>query len=223
MKPDLSTEAKCRELLDRYPDNDYLKERLADILRSQGQEDQADAIMSAIIPGNTIKYGRGLLRYDEAIRRNPLDAVTLLNRVIWHHWHGVWEKARADFDRAIEIEPTIAYAFCSRASLSATCPDDRFRDGPKALENAVTALKLAEEHGELIGDWRQRQYLQVLAAAHAENGSFQEAIKVQTEALDLSITKSSRHEITEILVVYQDRTPYRSKSGLIRCGFNKPT
>jgi hypothetical protein len=42
---DLTTEAKCRELLDRYPDNLFVKDRLASLLRSQGRNDEAPELL----------------------------------------------------------------------------------------------------------------------------------------------------------------------------------
>src|SRR5262249_59705135 len=41
---DLSTEEKCRDLLARYPDNSVLKDRLAEILRSQRREEEATGL-----------------------------------------------------------------------------------------------------------------------------------------------------------------------------------
>jgi tetratricopeptide (TPR) repeat protein len=152
--PDLSTEAKCRELLDRYPDNLFVKDRLASILRSQGRNDEA----TELLPGepSDSKYYFGLLRYDERILQHPEDSVAYLNRGIWHHWNRSFDKALMDFDTSILINPTIAYAFCARASLRATCPDETFRNGHMALAYARTALNLAEQAGQLIGDWRHR-------------------------------------------------------------------
>jgi hypothetical protein len=44
--PDLTTEAKCRELLDRYPDNLFVKDQLASLLRSQRRNDEASCSFS---------------------------------------------------------------------------------------------------------------------------------------------------------------------------------
>jgi hypothetical protein len=44
--PDLTTEAKCRELLERYPENVYVKDRLARHLRSQGRNDDAEDVLA---------------------------------------------------------------------------------------------------------------------------------------------------------------------------------
>jgi tetratricopeptide (TPR) repeat protein len=217
--PDLSTERSCRELLARYPDNSFLKDRLAKILRAEGREEEATTLESDSAWGD-LKYHWGLLGYDERLRNDPSDAVAHLNRGLWHRKRGEWSKALSDYDRSIEIGPGIAHAFCCRACLRATCPDDRFRGGPKAVADALTAMRLAWEQGELIGDWRERMYLQVLAAAHAENGEFDEAVVLQTKALELALTKTTRSRIGEMLAAYRDRRPWRSERGLVSCGFN---
>jgi tetratricopeptide (TPR) repeat protein len=216
--PDLSTEQSCRELLARYPDNSFLKHRLAEILRSQGREEEATALKSDTVWGD-LKYHLGVLGYDERLRDNPSDAVAYLNRGLWLRKHGEWLKASSDYDRSIEIDPHIAHAFCCRACLRATCPDDRFRDGPKAVEDALTAMRLAQEQGKLIGDWRERMYLQVLAAAHAENDEFDEAVALQTKALELALTMTRKVRIAEILAAYHDRKPWRSERGLVSIGY----
>ncbi len=216
--PDLSTEAKCRELLDRYPDNLFVRDRLASILRSQGRNDEASELLPVEPP--YLKYDMGLLTHDERIRQNPKDTVAYLNRGIWHHWNGSFGKALTDFDTSISIDPTIAYAFCARASLRATCPDETFRNGQMALEDARTSLKLAEQAGQLIGDWRHRLYLQVLAAAHAENAEFKQAIVIQTTALELALTNGPRSQISQRLEQYRLGNPIREEGGLVRCGFN---
>jgi tetratricopeptide (TPR) repeat protein len=216
--PDLTTEGKCRELLERYPENAFVKYRLALLLRSQGREKETCEVLP-IGPTHGLKYDMGLLNYDERIRQRLADWVAYLNRGIWHHWHGSYRKALSDFDKAIMINPTVAYAFCCRANLRATCPDEAFREGQMALEDALTAMKLADMAGELIGDWRHRLFLQVLAAAHAEKNDFQRAIPLQTRALDLAITRTAKSEINQRLEQYRLGSPIRNETGLVRCGF----
>ena len=89
-----------------------------------------------------------------------------------------------------------------------------------AVEDARIALKLAEQAGQLIGDWRQRLYLEVLAAAHAENAEFEEAIVFQTKALELALTNGRRSQIGQRLEQYRSGNPIRDKGGLVRSGFN---
>ena len=94
--PDLTTEAKCRELMDRYPDNVFVKFRLASILRYQGRNEEAREVLP-VEPGS-LKYDMGLLTYDERIRQHAQDSVAYLNRGIWHHRHGSFGKALSDFE-----------------------------------------------------------------------------------------------------------------------------
>ena len=219
--PDMSTEAKCRELLDLYPDNVFLRDHLASLLRSQGRSEEASEILP-IEPTHSLKYDMGLLGFDERIRQCPEDAAAYLNRGIWHRWHGSFGEALSDYDTSIMIDPRTAYAFCARAELRAACPDERFRDGQMAVGDARTALELAGESGELIGDWRHRLYLQVLAAAHAENDDFREAIVIQIRALDLAVTNRARSEISLRLEEYRSGNSIWDGYGMLKYGFSPP-
>jgi tetratricopeptide (TPR) repeat protein len=201
--PDLSTEAKCRELLDRYPENVLVRDSLATLLQSQGREEEPSQLLALRDGSRSLKYEMGLLIKHERIRHRPDDPDAYLSRGIWHQGFGSYREALSDLDRAIKLRPTIAYAFCSRADLRATCPDDAIRDGRLAIEDALMAMNLAEQAGELIGDWRQRRYLQVLAAAYATNNQFREAITYQTRALDLALTKPARSKISQRLEQYR--------------------
>ena len=104
--PDLITEAQCRELLDRYPDNLFVKFRLASILRSEGRKYEGSEFRAHEL--SYLKYDLGLLKYDERIRQHPKDSVAYRDRGTWHHWNGSFGKALSDFDASIMIEPTIA-------------------------------------------------------------------------------------------------------------------
>ena len=55
------------------------------------------------------------------------------------------DKAVADYDRALRIDPNCADAYNSLAWLQATCPVARYRDGKKALKNARKACDLRAE------------------------------------------------------------------------------
>jgi tetratricopeptide (TPR) repeat protein len=218
--PDLTSEAKCREFLERYPENVYVKFRLASLLRAQAREEEAGQILALDDAMHSLKYDMGLLNHNESIRHTPNDPVARLNRGIWQHGHGSYEAALSDYDRAILLNPRVAYDFCSRASLRATCPDNAFRDGRLAIDDARVALNLAEQAGELFGDWRHRLYLQVLAAAYAANNQFRRAIALQSRALDLALTKTARSIISKRLEQYRTGNPIRDKTGLVGCGFN---
>jgi tetratricopeptide (TPR) repeat protein len=157
-------------------------------------------------------------QFASAIAKNPQDQRAYLNMGLWWHWKGEYAKALEHYNEAIRLAPTFAYALSARASLRATCPDPTWLDGDTALDDATKAMQYAAEAGDLDGGWKQRQYLQVLAAAHAENGSFPEAIHWQTEALKLAITKAFIRDIRSRLALYETSKPAREKGGLVRAG-----
>jgi tetratricopeptide (TPR) repeat protein len=86
----------------------------------------------------------------------------------------------------------------------ATCPDDRYRDGKRAVELASKALKLKETP----------QTLDNLAAAYAEAGRFQEAIKTQERAIT-KLKQEGREkalpEYEEHLSSYKAGKPWHTK------------
>jgi tetratricopeptide (TPR) repeat protein len=159
--------------------------------------------------------------FERAIANNAEDHRAFCNMGLWWHWMGDYAKALEHYNEAIRLSPTFAYALSDRASLRATCPDATWRNGDAALDDAKKAMEYAAEAGEMDGSWKQRQYLQVLAAAYAECGDFAEAVRCQTAALQLAITKSSAGEIRTRLAGYESGRPTRVDGGLVRTGVSE--
>ena len=112
-----------------------------------------------------------------------------------------YEKAFRDYNEAVRLEPKNSKGYNARAWLWATCPDSRYRDGKKAVESAKQALDL---------DPKSANSMDTLAAAHAENGDFAEAVRWQEKALaDPSVKNNAdfRHR----LELYRDKKPYRQQ------------
>src|SRR6185295_19613766 len=89
-----------------------------------------------------------------------------------------YEKALTDFTEAIRLDPNDPVAYNSRAVLRASCPDEKYRDGTKAIADATKACELT--------DWKDAETLDTLAAAHAEAGDFEIAIEISQQAIDLA-------------------------------------
>ncbi|MDA1017437.1 MAG: tetratricopeptide repeat protein, partial [Planctomycetota bacterium] len=85
-------------------------------------------------------------------------------------------KALDNYRVAVEIDPSFALAWNNRAWLLATTADGSLRNGRQAVEYATKAC-------ELTG-YAKADVLDTLAAAYAENGQFDQAVRRSKEALE---------------------------------------
>jgi tetratricopeptide (TPR) repeat protein len=115
---------------------------------------------------------------------------------------GNYEKGKSDFQQALQLDSAWPGALNSMAWLLATCPDEKFRDGKKAWE-------LAKKAYELKPDWHHQD---TLAAAYAECGDFDEAIRWQKKVVEDSHgTQKEKEERKERLKLYEQHKPFRDK------------
>ena len=106
--------------------------------------------------------------------------------------------------RSAELDPTNVAILNNLAWQLATSPDAALRDGPAALRWARRAVELA---GENPGR------LDTLAAALAENGQFDEALRVAEQGLHLAREQGVETAIPNLqkaLGLYKVGKPYRS-------------
>jgi serine/threonine-protein kinase len=74
------------------------------------------------------------------------------------------------------------------------------RDGVQAVANATRALELTE--------WKFTDWLPILAAAHAETGNFDEAMRWQTRFLEAA-PEAAKAEAQSRLELYRSGQPLR--------------
>jgi Tfp pilus assembly protein PilF len=146
------------------------------------------------------EFDKAIADSDEAIRLDPKHAWAHNNRGNARAAKGDFAKAIADYDEAIRLDPNLAIAYKNRAWIWATCPSKPLRDGKRAIESAVRACELT--------DWKEPTSLGALAAAHAEAGDFDAAVKTQSRAIALIGDFDAR------LKAYRGGERYRSAEGL---------
>lgn len=116
---------------------------------------------------------------------------------------GAYGEAIADYEAAMRVDRDYALAFADLARLQATCPAAEFRNGAKAIKNATKACELT--------NWKSYVYVDTLAAAYAEAGDFDSAVKWQKKAIDLLPEQKSPDCLKDIearLRLYQSDKPY---------------
>ncbi len=147
------------------------------------------------------KYAEAADHFAAAIRLNPgyVKAHYNLGNVFSHL--GNYEAARAQFALAIQLQPGDPNGYNASAMLMATCPEAKFRDGKKAFQFATRACELTK--------WKDPSTLDTLAAAEAEAGDFDAAVKSQQRAIDLLTDERQKANCRSRLVLYRAKKPYR--------------
>ncbi|MFL6519262.1 MAG: tetratricopeptide repeat protein [Chthoniobacterales bacterium] len=112
---------------------------------------------------------------EKALEIDPNDAGTRSNLANTLLQMGRIDEAIAELRRVLALKPDDAEAQKNMAWVLATSPDDRIRDGIKAVELAERANKLTLNRDPIVGT--------TLAAAYAETGRFADAIRTAEAAL----------------------------------------
>ncbi len=146
---------------------------------------------------------KALADYKEAMELAPNDPTTYLYRAQLYLYEQEPEKALADLEELMRRAPAYSGALNDYAWTLCTNPKDSVRNGRKAVEYAKKACHET--------DYKHAPTLDTLAAAHAEAGDWEEAIRWETEALSLA-EKSNPDDVggmKDRLALYRDKKAYR--------------
>ena len=117
---------------------------------------------------------------------------------------GRYEEAMAHFDEAVRLGPDDPIAHSNRATLLATCPEEKYRNGKEALAAATRSCEL--------GGWSHPMLLDPLAAACAEAGDFAAAAAWQEKAISLVPDGVKKDDYRARLALYRAGKPYHGTS-----------
>lgn len=147
------------------------------------------------------EHERAITDYSEAINLDPKSFIPFYNRGISWRETGHYEKAVDDFNEAFKLNPKCERALNNLSWLLATCPNNKVRNGEEALQYAKKACELTQ--------WQEAVTLNTLAAAYAESGQFEQAIKWQRKAIKLTAPGYNKESGLARLQLYQSGYPYR--------------
>lgn len=143
--------------------------------------------------------------YERAIRLNATEPNEYRQRGIAYFAKGNYRAAASDFEKAARLSPSDYDAAQNLAWFQATCPEDSLRNGKEALE---TSLRLCGRT-----HWQDSDAVDTLAAAYAETGDFDNAVKYQTQALNMrGVHAFKRKRMQERLELYRQHKRYRQQS-----------
>ncbi|HUY91442.1 MAG TPA: tetratricopeptide repeat protein [Pirellulales bacterium] len=119
-------------------------------------------------------------------------------------WLGLerYDDAISDLEKGIESSPRQSGFYAVLAWTRAACPDARYRDGAKAVENATKAVELKR--------YPNADREAILAAAYAEAGDFDRAVESQKKAIELAPPNEKSH-FREALELFEQGMPYREQ------------
>ena len=145
---------------------------------------------------------KAIADYTEAIAIDPNDKLVYLYRGNAWNDKGGYGKAIADYTKAIAIDPKSDTAYEQLAWTYATCPDAKYRDGKKAVENANKA--------NVLSGGKNSGCLCTLAAAYAESGDFAKASETQAQAIE-SAHEALKGLYRDYLELYKQGKPYHEQ------------
>jgi|GEM_PF-1156587 len=152
------------------------------------------------------EFDKAIADFTKAIKLDPATPLVCTYRGTAYSAKGDYTKALADFQKGTESHSSFAYS--QLAWLLATCPDAGIRDGSKAADIALKAAELSPD--------KDPELLKVLAAAAAEKGNFDEAVKFETRYMDLASSYDN-----ERLALYKARKPYHEAVNDMRDKLNE--
>lgn len=149
-------------------------------------------------------WGHAIVDYGKAICISPDRAECYYNRGHAYLAKRQYRKARLDFEAALDRGKD-DYIIGSLSKLLATCPDATVRDGRKAVEYALMICELT--------NYMDSQLLDLLAAAYAESGKWDDAVhwakKSLSKAEQLNYDEGYCEGIRMRLELYRLHEPYR--------------
>lgn len=147
-------------------------------------------------------YSAAILEFEAAIRIDPTYAVAYLDRGAAHEALKSFDLAQQDYETACRLDPDAPFGWSRRAWLLAAHPDDTKRNGSNAIGYAKVGCELSR--------WKEPICIASLAAAYAEAGRFDEAVKWQTKALaDVKYCESQGAAGAAVLEQFRQKKPLR--------------
>ncbi len=146
-------------------------------------------------------HAKAIEIYDDILKNDPEDERALTGRGDAKLNSGNHAAAVADYEAALEINDEDDHILNNLAWVLSTSPEDDVRDGKRALELALQAAE--------VTDYKTAHVLSTLAAAYAESGDFENAVKWSEKSIELADEGRQKEDLMEELETLKAGQPIR--------------
>ena len=174
LNPDLPVAIRTRALL--LADSQRLDEAVAELekLRKLDPKDTLTLRQLAVLYSEQKKPAKAIETYTAVLAADPKAWWALRGRGDAYLNLGRQAEAIADYEKALKLQPKEEGILNNLAWTLATSPDAKLRNGRRAIELATAACE--------VTGYKLAYILSTLAAAYAETGDFQTAVKWSSQS-----------------------------------------
>ncbi len=177
-------------------------EAIADLeqIATEQPQDLETLFQLAVLYRAQHSYAKAFALFDRVLKVKPDAWFVVYGRADTYLSVGRHREAFADYESAYHLEKEDTGLLNNFAWLLATSPDEKVRDGKRAIELATKAAELTQH--------KQAHILSTLAAAYAESGDFESAKKWSQQALEVA-DSAQRDALKQELASYEAGKPWR--------------
>ncbi len=173
--------------------------QVEELLQADPEDVESRLQLGMLYSGNH-RHRKAILIFSEILAKDPENWSALRGRGDARLGIGQHAEAIADYEKAYKLRPDDSGLLNNFAWVLATSPDDKLRNGKRALELAQEAARLT--------DHQQAHILSTLAAAYAETGDFETALKWSQKAVDTG-KDEQKADLAKELESYKAKKPFR--------------
>jgi tetratricopeptide (TPR) repeat protein len=147
-------------------------------------------------------YKQAIINFSKYIRLQPTNAEAYSSRGLAESRVGNFRIGIVDCRKGMQLDTNSDVALNNLAWLLTTAPKSKMRDGHKAVEYAKRACEL--------NSWKNAYYLGTLAAANAEIGNFDEAVKWERKCIIIGLPDKEMEQARRELKLFENKQPYHA-------------
>jgi tetratricopeptide (TPR) repeat protein len=200
LRPDLPPALRARAVIESSLGK--TDEAIADLEKvcQQEPEDLECRFQLALLYRTKKNLAKAFETFDSALAIDPKSWFLRYGRADLYLSVGKHIEALKDYEIAYELQPEEPGLLNNFAWLLATSPDDKVRNGRRAIKLATKANELTDNKAPHI--------LSTLAAAYAESGDFEAARTWSKKSVELA-TKENREQLRKELASYEGSQAWR--------------